>query len=162
VENRRAPLALGQDRSVTGTVRYSTTMAALGRNTGVPVPPEVLEQLGGGGRPAVLVTVNGYRYSSTVGSMGGQTLISFSSERRAESGIGGGDALEVELELDTSPRDTAVPDDLAASLAAAGVTEAFAALAPSRRKAHVVSVEGAKAPETRTRRIEAVVAQLTA
>jgi hypothetical protein len=147
---------------MTGIERYSTTMAAIGRNTGIPVPPEVLERLGGGKRPPVLVTVNGYRYSSAVGSMGGRFLISFSSERRAESGIGGGDALEVELELDTSPRDTAVPDDLAAALAAAGTTDAFAALAPSRRKAHVASVEGAKAPETRARRIEAVVAQLTA
>jgi uncharacterized protein YdeI (YjbR/CyaY-like superfamily) len=50
-----------------------------------------------------------------------------------------------------------VPDDLAEALAAAGAREAFDRLAPSRRKAHVVSVEGAKAPETRARRVAAVV-----
>ena len=49
--------------------RYSTRMHLIGRNTGVPVPEEVLEALGGGRRPAVDVAVNGYRYRSTVGIM---------------------------------------------------------------------------------------------
>lgn len=143
------------------TVRYATTMALLGRNTGIPVPDEVLERLGGGRRPAVDVTVNGYRYRSTVGSMGGRSLIPFSSEHRGTSGIAGGDALEVELALDTVPRDVAVPEDLAAALESAGMTDRFAGLAPSRRKAHVTAVEQAKAPGTRTRRIESVVATVT-
>jgi hypothetical protein len=142
------------------SVDYRTTMHLVGRNTGIPVPPEVLDALGGGRRPAVAVVVNGYRYASTVGSMGGRALIPFSSERRSESGIAGGDALEVSLELDTAPRETPVPDDLAAALAEAGVREAFDGLSPSRRKAHVVSVEGAKAPETRARRIAAAVDSL--
>ena len=73
------------------SVRYRTTMALLGRNTGVPVPDEVLEELGGGRRPAVEVEVNGFRYRGTVGVMGGRALISFSSDRRRESGIAGGD-----------------------------------------------------------------------
>ncbi|GAA4740203.1 hypothetical protein GCM10025783_08920 [Amnibacterium soli] len=142
------------------SVEYRTTMHLTGRNTGIPVPPDVLEALGGGKRPAVAVAVNGYRFASTVGSMGGQALIPFSSERRAESGIGGGDELEVSLELDAAPREAAVPDDLAAALDGAGLRAAFDALAPSRRKAHVVSVEGAKAAETRERRIAAVLTAL--
>lgn len=141
-------------------VTYRTTMAQTGRNTGIPVPDEVLEQLGGGRRAAVDIVVNGFAYSSTVGSMGGRSLIPFSSERRTASGIGGGDELEVTLSLDTSSRDTPVPADLAAALEAAGATEAFGRLAPSHRKAHVVGVEGAKAPETRARRVAAVVAAL--
>ena len=139
------------------TVRYTTTMALIGRNTGIPVPDDVLERLGGGRRPAVDVAVNGYRYRGTVGSMGGRALISFSSEHRSRSGIAGGDGLDVELALDTAPRDVAVPADLAAALEAAGAADRFAGLAPSRRKAHVTAVEQAKAPETRKRRIEAVV-----
>ena len=142
------------------SVEYRTAMHLVGRNTGIPVPPEVLESLGGGRRPAVAVVVNGYRYSSTVGSMGGEALIPFSSERRAESGIAGGDELTVSLELDAAPRETPVPDDLAAALAAADVRAAFDALAPSRRKAHVVSVESAKAAGTRARRVAAVVESL--
>lgn len=143
------------------TVRYTTTMALLGRNTGIPVPDEVLERLGGGRRPAVDVTVNGYRYRSTVGSMGGRALIPFSSEHRTSSGIAGGDELEVALALDTAPREVAVPDDLRAALESAGVTDRFAGLAPSHRKAHVTAVEQAKAPETRRRRIEAVVEKVS-
>jgi hypothetical protein len=139
------------------SVAYRTTMHLTGRNTGVPVPPDVLAALGGGKRPAVAVVVNGYRFTSTVGSMGGQALIPFSAERRAESGLAGGDALEVSLELDDAPRDAAVPEDLAAALATAGLRDAFDRLAPSRRKAHVVAVEGAKAPETRARRVAAAV-----
>jgi hypothetical protein len=144
------------------SVEYRTTMHLTGRNTGIPVPPEVLESLGGGKRPAVAVVVNGYRFTSTVGAMGGRALIPFSAERRAESGLGGGDELDVVLELDDAPRETPVPQDLAAALAAAGVRDAFDRLSPSRRKAHVTGVEGAKAAETRGRRVEAVIRSLQA
>ena len=53
-----------------------------------------------------------------------------------------------------------MPDDLASALRDAGLEEAFARLAPSHRKAHALSVEGAKAPETRGRRVAAVLAKL--
>lgn len=135
-------------------------MHVTGRNTGIPVPPEVLERLGAGKRPAVLVEVNGYAYSSTIGSMGGQALIPFSSEHRAASGIAGGDDLDVGLTVDRSPREVAVPEDLVSALRDAGLTEAFERLAPSHRKAHVTSVESAKGEDTRRRRVEAVIAKL--
>jgi hypothetical protein len=135
-------------------------MRQIGNNTGIEVPPEVIEALGGGRRPAVKVSVNGFEYESTAAVMGGKTLIPFSSDKRAASGIKGGDAITVDVELDTAPRIVAVPDDLASALAAAGLREHFDALAPSHRKAHVTSVESAKAPETRARRIEAVVTKL--
>ncbi|MFI7287111.1 YdeI/OmpD-associated family protein [Streptomyces anulatus] len=44
---------------------------------------------------------------------------------------------------------------------APGAAEAFAGLSPSRQKAHVTSIEGAKARETRERRIAKTVAELT-
>jgi hypothetical protein len=144
-------------------MRFETTLLKTGgNNTGIEVTPEVLEELGGGKRPAVVVRVNGYEYRTTVGVMRGQYLLPFNAERRAESGIQGGDAISVELELDTAPRVVEVPDDLAAALDAAGLRAAFDALAPSHRKAHVTSVESAKAAETRARRVEAVVAKLSA
>jgi hypothetical protein len=138
------------------SVEYRTAMHLIGRNTGIPVPSEVLDELGGGKRPSVAIVVNGYRYSSTIGTMGGTAIIPFSSERRAESGIAGGDELDVSLELAAQP-ELAVPDDLAAALAEAGIRDAFDALAPSRRKAHVVSVDSAKTPETRARRVASAV-----
>lgn len=143
-------------------MRFESTMRQFGKNTGIEVPPEVIEALGGGKRPAVTVTVNGFSYDSTVGVMAGKTLIPFSSDKRAASGIEGGDAITVDVELDTAPRTVDVPDDLAAALAAAGLRDAFDGLAPSHRKAHVTNVESAKAAETRARRVAAVVDKLSA
>lgn len=142
-------------------LRYETTLFQTGNNTGVPVPPEELERLDGGKRPAVLVTVNGYAYRSTVASMGGQSLISFSADKRRETGLAGGDPIVVELELDTAPRTVEVPADLATALHDAGRRAAFDALSPSQRKAHVTAVEGAKAEATRARRVAAVVASVS-
>ncbi len=51
------------------SVTFHTNLTAFGNNTGIVVPPDVLETLGAGKRPAVEVDVNGYRYRSTVGSM---------------------------------------------------------------------------------------------
>ena len=142
-------------------MRFDTTLSQTGNNTGIEVPPEVIDELGGGKRPAVVVDVNGYVYASTVGVMGGRFLIPFSSDKRAATGLSGGDAITVTLTLDTTPRTVEVPDDLAAALAAAGVRAQFDALSPSARKAHVTSVESAKAADTRARRITAVVDKLS-
>lgn len=143
-------------------MEFTTTMLQTGNNTGIPVPPDVVDALGGGKRAAVNVSVNGYSYRSTIGTMGGQSLIPFSSDKRAESGIAGGDEITVELTLDTAPRTVEPPADLAEALAAVpGAREAFDALSPSRQKAHVTSVEGAKADDTRRRRIDKAVAELT-
>ena len=142
-------------------MRFETTMTLTGNNTGIEVPPEVIEALGAGRKPPVNVTVNGYSYRSTVAVMGGRYMISFSSDKRAATGIQGGDPITVDLEVDTAPRTVEVPDDLAAALTAApGALEAFDTLAPRARKAHVANVESAKTPDTRERRIAAIVTRL--
>jgi hypothetical protein len=142
-------------------MEFKATMLQQGNNTGIPVPAEVVEALGGGKRPAVNVTVNSYSYRSTVAPMGGKFLIPFSSEKRAATGIAGGDRLQVELTMDTEPRLVETPADFAAALdSTPGARAAFSALSPSRQKAHVVSIEGAKAAETRERRIAAAVKAL--
>ena len=144
-------------------MRFETTMFQTGNNTGIEVPPEVIEALGAGRKPAVVVNVNGYEYRSTVAVMGGRYLIPFSSDKRAATGIQGGDPIVVELEVDTAPRTVEVPDDLAAALdAAPGARAAFDALSPSARKAHVTNVETAKAAETRQRRVDGIAAKLSA
>jgi hypothetical protein len=144
----------------TRAMRFETRMSQTGNNTGIEVPPEVIEALGAGKKPPVVVTVNGYEYRNTVAVMGGRYMISFSSDKREATGIGGGDPIVVDLEVDTAPRTVEVPADLAAALDAAGAREAFDALSPSAKKAHVTSVEGAKAADTRQRRIDGIVAKL--
>ena len=110
--------------------------------------------LGSGKRPAVTVTVNGYRYRSTVASMGGRSMVGLSAEHRAGSGVAGGDEVEVDLELDTAPRAVVVPDDLAAALDAEPAAWAtFDGLSYSNKSWHVLQVTGARTEETRQRRI---------
>jgi Bacteriocin-protection, YdeI or OmpD-Associated/Domain of unknown function (DUF1905) len=145
-----------------GRVKFSTTMFQVGNNTGIEVPADVVAALGAGKRPAVVVTVNGYGYRSTVAPMGGKYLIPFSAERRRESGIGGGDAIDVELVVDTAPRVVEVPEDLRTALdGSPAAAAAWAKLSYSNQKGHADAVSGAKAAETRARRIAAVVAKLT-
>ena len=141
-------------------MRWETTLLKMGNNTGIEVPPEVIDELGGGKRPAVDVVVNGFAYKSTVGVMGGKSLIPFSSDKRAATGLTGGERITVEVTLDTAPRTVELPADLAEALDAAGARGAFDALSPSARKAHVTNVEGAKADETRRRRIASIVEKL--
>ncbi|MET0896482.1 MAG: YdeI/OmpD-associated family protein [Mycobacterium sp.] len=143
-------------------MKFSTTLLQMGNNTGIEVPADVVSALGAGKRPAVVVTVNGFRYRSTVAVMGGKYLLPFSADRRRESGLAGGDAIEVELTVDTAPRSVEVPDDLQSALDAASVTASWDTFAPSARKAHVTAVVGAKAAETRARRIAKIVDGLKA
>jgi hypothetical protein len=141
-------------------MRFETTLLQTGNNTGIEVPPEVIEALGGGKRPPVALTVNGYAYRSSVGVMGGRCLVPFSSEHRAASGLKGGDAIVVEIELDSAPREVTVPEDFAKALQAAGLRTKFDALAISHRKEHVRAIEEAKAADTRARRIEKAIEKL--
>jgi hypothetical protein len=132
--------------------------------TGIEVPPEVLEGLGGGKRPAVTVTLNGdYTYRSSIGSMGGRYLIPVSADVRGKAGVAANDEVDVDVALDTAPREVAVPADLAAALDADPlVRKAFDGLAYSHRQRYVLSVEGAKTQQTRQRRIEKTIEELSA
>jgi Bacteriocin-protection, YdeI or OmpD-Associated/Domain of unknown function (DUF1905) len=142
-------------------VKFSTTMLQMGNNTGIEVPAEVVAALDAGKRPPVVINVNGYEYRSTIAPMGGKYLLPFSAARRTESGIQGGDAIDVDLTLDTAPRTVEVPGDLQTALNASPVAAAaWEELSYTHRKEHVRSVLDAKKAETRTRRVAAVVAKL--
>ena len=129
--------------------------------SGIIVPEDVVVALGGGKRPAVRVTLQGYTYRSTIAKMGEHYLISFSSEHRTNSGLKGDETLDVTLELDTAPRTVEPPEDLRVSLEAAGLLAAFMSLAPSHQKEYVRNIEEAKTPETRERRISKAVEKLS-
>jgi hypothetical protein len=103
---------------MTRSVEFDTTVTATGNNTGIVVPAELIERLGGGRRPAVLVNVNGYEFPTTVGVMGGKHMISISAAVRRESGLKGDDPIHGTLKLADSRREVNVPDDFAAALAA--------------------------------------------
>ena len=137
-------------------MRFRTTLLQTGgTTTGIVVPEEIVEALGAGKRPKVVVTVNGYSYRSTVAVMGGTYMVGVSAEHRSGAGVAGGDEIDVDLELDTAPREVVVPDDFAAALdAVPAARSTFDGLSYSNRRWHVLQVEGAKTDETRQRRIE--------
>jgi len=136
-------------------VTFSTTLSSFGNNTGIVVPDDVIEKLGAGHRPPVLVDVNGYEYRSTVAVMSGQHLISVNAATRKETGLAGGDPIRVTLTLADTPRDLDMPADFAAALAAEpACADFFASLSNSLQRYHVDTINSAKTDETRQRRIE--------
>ena len=143
-------------------MRFRATILQTGKTTaGIEVPPEVVEALGAGKRPPVRVTLNGYTYRNTVAVMGGTSMISVSSEHRAASGLKGGDVVDVDLELDTAPREVSVPPELDAALDAEPAARAtFDRLSYSNKSWHSLQVEGARTDETRQRRITKSIAAL--
>jgi len=136
-------------------MRFRTTIQQGGKTaTGIQVPDEVVEALGSGRRPAVKVTINGYTYRNTVAVMGGVYMIGVSAEHRSGAGVAGGDEVDVDVELDTAPREVAVPADFAAALdAEPNARSTFDGLSYSNKSWHVLQVTGAKTDETRQRRI---------
>ena len=139
----------------TTPITFTTTLSAFGNNTGIVVPDDVIDKLGAGHRPPVVVDVNGHEYRSTIAVMGGQHLISVNAATRKETGLAGGDPIRVTLTLADTPREVDVPDDFAAALAAEpACAEFFASLSNSLQRYHVDTINGAKTPETRQRRIE--------
>lgn len=138
---------------------FETVLHKTGNNTGVVVPPEVIDKLAAGKKPAVNVTVNGYAYRSSVATMGGKYMIAFSSSHRAATGLKGGEKIRVTLELDTKPRVMDVPADLQKALDKDKAAKAyFATLSYSNQRRHIDPINDAKTPETRARRIEKAVA----
>jgi uncharacterized protein YdeI (YjbR/CyaY-like superfamily) len=143
-------------------MRFRTTILQGDKTaTGIRIPDEIVESLGKGKRPPVRITINGFTYRSTVAVMGGAYMVGVSAENRAGARVAGGDEVDVDIELDNQPRELTVPSDLAAALEAEpDARRTFDGLSFSNRQWHVLSVEGAKADETRQRRIAKSVAAL--
>ncbi|MCP2328260.1 hypothetical protein HDA40_006767 [Hamadaea flava] len=128
---------------------------------GLEVPPEVVEALGGGKRPPVVITVNGHTWKSRVAIMRGRNLLGLSNANRQAAGVTVGEEVEVTLELDAEPRVVVEPDDFARALDAdPAARAAYDGLAHSHKREHVLAIESAKKPETRARRIEKAIAML--
>src|SRR5918994_729258 len=141
---------------------FRTTVVLGGKTaTGLQVPDDVVEALGGGKRPPVQVTVGGYSYRTTVAPMGGEYFVPLAAEHREAAGVAAGQEVDVRIELDTAPREVPVPDDLAAAFDEPA-RATYAALAYSHQKEWVRWVEEAKKPETRAARIEKTVESLRA
>jgi Bacteriocin-protection, YdeI or OmpD-Associated/Domain of unknown function (DUF1905) len=143
-------------------MKIRTTLELHGKTaTGFQVPEEVVTALGSGKRPAVRVTIGKHTYRSTVAPMGGVFLIGVSAENRQAAGVSAGDEIDVDIALDTEPREVTVPADFAKALDAdAAAKQRFEALSYTHRREHVRAIEDAKTDETRQRRIAKAIAML--
>ncbi len=132
-----------------------------GNNTAFVLTDDQVAALGGGGRPKVAVTVKGVTFRTSVARMGGRWLLGVNTARRTEVGISAGDACEVDIVLDETPRTVQVPDDLATALAADRArAEAWAGWSFTRQNQAATSLTSAKKPETRATRLAKVLDDL--
>jgi len=136
-------------------MRFHTKILQAGKTaTGIEIPEEIVNALGGGRRPAITVTINGFTYRSTVAVMGGAYMVGVNADNRAGARVKGGDDVDVDIELDTAPREVVVPAELASALdAEPAARRTFDGLSNSNKSWHTYQVENAKTDETRRRRI---------
>jgi len=149
-----------QDKEI--DMQFRTLVRLEGKTaTGLEVPPAVVEALGAGKRAKVVVTINGYSYRSSIAPYTGVYMLPLAAEHRNGAGVAAGDVIDVDLAVDTEVRAVVAPADLAAALDAdAAARKAFDALSYSNQRRHVLSVEDAKTPETRARRVAKVLERL--
>jgi uncharacterized protein YdeI (YjbR/CyaY-like superfamily) len=86
--------------------------------------------------------------------MGGKFMLGVSAENRAGAGVAAGDIIEVDLELDTEPREVALPADFVRALEEnADAKRFFEGLSYSNKRRHILGIEDAKTDQTRQLRI---------
>jgi hypothetical protein len=143
-------------------MRFRAVIQLSGKTaTGIEVPPEVIASLGQGKRPPVRVTIGGHTYRSTVGSVSGKAMLPVSADNRAAAGVAAGDDVEVDIALDTEPREVSLPPDFAAALSGDEAAQrVFDRLSYSQQQRYVLGITSAKAAETRERRIASALAAL--
>jgi hypothetical protein len=143
-------------------MKFRATLLQSGKTaTGIRIPDKVVESLGSGKRPAVSVTIKGHTYRSTVAVMGGVYMVGVSAENREKAQVSAGEEVEVDIEVDTRPREVTVPSDFADALRRQpAANRFFEGLSYSNRLRHVLSIEGAKTTETRQRRVAKAVEAL--
>jgi len=136
-------------------MRFHTTILQGDKTaTGIRIPDEIMTGLGAGRKPPVRITINGHSYRSTVATVDGRPMVGISAENRAGAGVAGGDAVDVDIELDSAPRQVTVPADFAKALdAEPAARRTFDGLSYSNQSWHTLQIDGAKSEETRQRRI---------
>jgi hypothetical protein len=138
-----------------GSIRFSATLVPRGPAAAIVLDEDQVTAVGEGAkRFPVQATVNGYRWPTTVMRMRGEFLVGLSRAVREQASAEAGDTVEVELTLDTAPREVEVPEALAAALAGDAKARAnFDGLAFTHRKEYAHWIAEAKREETRERRV---------
>ena len=128
----------------------------------MPIPREVAAELGLKGMPKIKAVIAGAPYRGSLMPMGdGTYCLGVLKSIQAAAGVAAGDTIEVMIELDTAPRTVEPPDDLARLLARdKKAAVAWAKLSFTNQREVARSLDEAKRPETRERRLKAALAKL--
>lgn len=138
-----------------GSLRFTATLVARGPAAAIVLDDEQVAAIGEGAkRFPVRATVNGYSWRTSVARMGGEFVVGLSRAVREGAGVAAGERVDVELVLDSDPREVEVPQPLTDALDAdPAARAAFDALAYTHRKEFARWIEEAKREETRARRV---------
>src|SRR6266576_1417977 len=130
----------------------------------VPVPRDVATKLGLKGRPKIQAVIAGQPYRGSLMPLGdGTYCLGVLKAIQQAAGVKRGDTITVALELDTAPRTVEAPADLAKLLARdRKAAAAWDRLSFTNKKEMARSLEEAKKPETRERRLRAALEKLRA
>lgn len=144
-------------------LKFSTILLTAGKTaTGIKIPDDIIDKLGGGKKPLVKVTINNFTYRSAVAVMGAAYMVGVNAENREAAKVKGGDKINVTIELDTEERIVEVPAEFQKMLNKnTAAKKMFETLSNSKKKALIIPVANAKTDETRNRNIEKAMKALT-
>ena len=135
-----------------------------GVGTFIEVPDKVAKELGLRGRPKVQAVIAGHPYrGSLMPTQSGVFCLGVLKAIQQAEGLKRGDTITIELDLDTAPRTVELPGDLAKAIARdRKASAAWEKLSYTNKKELARSLEEARKPETRERRLTAAVEKLRA
>ena len=120
-------------------------------------PFDVVETFKRKGRVPVKGTINGFPFRSSLMNMGDGHMMVVNAEVRAGAKCKAGDTVSIVMELDGDVRKVEVPAYLQKLIAADPKAKEFwAKLSFTHQKEYVREIDGAKRPETREKRIAAM------
>ena len=143
--------------------RVELTATPGGVGAFIRVPRDVAEKMALKGRPKVRAVIAGVPYRGSLMPLGDGTFgLGVLKAIQEAKHVDIGDVITVDLEIDTEERTVAVPHDLAAALKLEpAAAAAWEKLSYTNRKEIASSLEEAKKPETRERRLRDAMARLT-
>jgi hypothetical protein len=145
-------------------VKFEATLRPdpTGVGTFIAVPPQVKNSLGLKGRPKIHAVIAGHPYrGSLMPTPDGNFCLGVLKAIQQAEGLRRGDTITVDLELDTAPRAVEPPRDLASALHRdKGAAAAWERLSYTNKREIARSLEEAKKPETRERRLAAALERL--
>lgn len=120
-------------------------------------PFDVVEVFQRKGRVPVKGTINGFPFRSSLMNMGNGHMMAVNAQLRSEAKCKAGDTVDVVMELDEEARAVEVPDYLKKIIAFdPAAKESWSKLSFTHQKEYVREIDGAKRPETREKRIAAM------